>query len=84
MPSSTSDKISLSADIVSAYVSRNSVTPGGLPALIESVHSALTSLGAMEGAPKTEVRVPAVNHRPECSPDKCNPSPHAQLGLPGV
>ncbi len=23
-------------------------------------------------------------HRPECSPDKCNPSPHAQLGLPGV
>ncbi|SRR5208282_693147 len=60
MPSSTSDKISLSADIVSAYVSRNSVTPGGLPALIESVHSALTSLGAMEGAPKTEVLVPAV------------------------
>ena len=30
------DKISLSADIVAAYVSRNSVTPDGLLALIES------------------------------------------------
>ena len=30
----STDKISLSADIVSAYVSRNSVTPGGLPALM--------------------------------------------------
>ena len=52
MPSSSSDKISLSADIVSAYVSRNSVTPGGLPALIELVHSALASLGAGEAIPK--------------------------------
>ena len=42
--SGSPDKISLSADIVAAYVSHNSVTPGGLPALIESVHSALTNL----------------------------------------
>jgi predicted transcriptional regulator len=69
MPSSSSDKISLSADIVAAYVSRNSVTPGGLPALIELVHSALTSLGAVEAIPKTEVLVPAVPVRKSITPD---------------
>ena len=31
----SSNKVSLSADIVAAYVSRNSVTPVGLAALIE-------------------------------------------------
>jgi predicted transcriptional regulator len=40
------------ADIVSAYGSRNSVTPVGLPALIESVHEALSQLGAVEAVPK--------------------------------
>jgi len=64
----SSDKISLSADIVAAYVSRNSVTPGGLPALIESVHSALASLGAMEAVPQTEVLVPAVPVRKSITP----------------
>jgi predicted transcriptional regulator len=49
----SSNKISLSADIVAAYVSRNSVTPVGLPALIESIHGALSELGAVEAAPKT-------------------------------
>ena len=29
-----SDKVSLSAEIVAAYVTHNSVTPSGLPALI--------------------------------------------------
>ena len=56
----SSNKISLSADIVAAYVSRNSVTPGGLPALIESVHGALSKLGAVGAFPKTEALVPAV------------------------
>ena len=72
MPASNTapaDKISLSADIVSAYVSRNSVTPGGLPALIESVHSALSNLGAVEAVPKTEVLVPAVPVRRSITPD---------------
>jgi predicted transcriptional regulator len=68
MPSSSSDKISLSADIVAAYVSRNSVTPGGLPALIKLVHSALTSLGAVEAVPKPEVLVPAVPVRKSITP----------------
>jgi predicted transcriptional regulator len=62
------DKVSLSADIVAAYVSRNSVTPSGLPALIESVHSALTSLGAGEAVPEPEALVPAVPIRKSVTP----------------
>jgi len=65
---SSPDKVSLAADMVSAYVTHNSVPPGGLPALIESVHSALTSLGAMEAVPKAEVLVPAVPIRKSISP----------------
>ena len=64
MPSSNpaqSDKVSLSADIVAAYVSYNSVPPGGLPALIQSVHMALTSLGAVEAVPEPVALVPAVS-----------------------
>ena len=41
----SSNKISLSADIVAAYVSRNSVTPVGLAALIDSVHGLSRNLG---------------------------------------
>jgi MucR family transcriptional regulator, transcriptional regulator of exopolysaccharide biosynthesis len=62
------DYVSLSADIVSAYVTHNSVIPGGLPALIESVHSALANLGS-EAVPKTEVLVPAVPIRKSVTPD---------------
>jgi predicted transcriptional regulator len=66
--SASPDKVSLAADIVAAYVSRNSVTLGGLPALIESVHSALSKLGAAEAAPKAEVLVPAVTIRKSITP----------------
>jgi predicted transcriptional regulator len=62
------DKVSLSADIVAAYVSRNSVTPNGLPALIESVHSALSRLGAEEAVPEPEALVPAVPIRKSITP----------------
>jgi ROS/MUCR transcriptional regulator protein len=64
----SSDKVSLSADIVAAYVSRNSITPGGLPALIESVHSALMNLGAVEAVPEAEALVPAVPIRNSSHP----------------
>ncbi len=37
--------IELSADIVSAYVSNNSVQASELPALLSSVYSALTKTG---------------------------------------
>jgi predicted transcriptional regulator len=70
MPNSktaSQDIVSLSADIVSAYVTHNSVPPSGLPALIESVHSALSELG-VKAAPKTEVLVPAVPIRKSITP----------------
>jgi predicted transcriptional regulator len=62
------DKVSLSAGIVAAYVSHNSVTPGGLPALIESVHGALSKLGAAEAVPEAEVLVPVVPIRKSVTP----------------
>jgi predicted transcriptional regulator len=62
------DKVSLSADIVAAYVSRNSVTPSGLPALIGSIHEALSKLGTVEPVPSTEALVPTVPIRKSISP----------------
>src|SRR5277367_6397109 len=62
------DKVSLSADIVAAYVSRNSVTPSGLPALIESIHLALSKLGTVEPVTSTEALVPAVPIRKSITP----------------
>ena len=64
-----SDKVSLSAEIVAAYVTHNSVTLGGLPALIELVHGALTNLGAVEAVPKAEVLLPAVSVRKSITAD---------------
>ena len=65
---SSSDKTSLSADVVAAYVSHNAVAPVGLPALIELVHSAITSLGVVEAIPKTEALIPAVPIRKSITP----------------
>ena len=67
--SHSSDKVSLSAEIVAAYVSHNSVTPGGLPALIESVHGALANLGAETTAPEPQPLVPAVSIRKSIRPE---------------
>jgi predicted transcriptional regulator len=66
--SASSNKISLSADIVAAYVTHNSVPPGGLPALIESVHLALTNLGVEEAVPQTEALLPSVPIRKSITP----------------
>jgi predicted transcriptional regulator len=52
--------IELSADIVSAYVSNNSVPASELPALLSSVYSALTKTGqAQSQEPQVEL-TPAV------------------------
>ena len=52
--------IELAADIVSAYVSNNSVPAGDLPALINEVHSALLRVTAGAVAPVVEAPKPAV------------------------
>jgi predicted transcriptional regulator len=60
--------ITLTADIVSAHVSNNSVAVNDLPQLIQNVHSALTGLGG--GAEVPEVKQePAVSVRSSIKPD---------------
>jgi len=58
----------LTADIVSAHVSNNSVSANELPSLISSVYSSLAGLG---GAPMQveEKLVPAVSVRSSIKPD---------------
>ena len=63
------DLIDLAADIVSAYVSNNTVPAADLPALIADVHRALanTTMGMTEPAP--EPLKPAVNPKKSVFPD---------------
>ena len=61
--------IDLAADIVSAYVSKNSVPQADLPALIHSVHTALSQ--ATQGATEAskEELTPAVPIKKSITPD---------------
>ncbi len=63
------DLIDLAADIVSAYVSNNTVPASDLPALIADVHRALstTQMGTRE--PEPEPLKPAVNPKKSVFPD---------------
>jgi predicted transcriptional regulator len=66
----SSNYINLAADIVSAYVSNNSVQAVDVPALINSVHGALQ--GAANPAPKQDAApafTPAVSVRKSVTPD---------------
>ncbi|GAD60519.1 MULTISPECIES: MucR family transcriptional regulator [Brevundimonas] len=66
-PSET-DLVGMTADIVSAYVSNNTVAPEGLAALISGVHGALA--GMSSGAePEPEPLVPALPIRKSITPD---------------
>ena len=64
-----SELIDLAADIVSAYVSNNTVPAPDLPALIAEVHRALneTQAGLLE--PEPEPLKPAVNPKKSVFPD---------------
>ena len=55
------DYLELTADLVSAYVSRNSVRPADMAELIASTHAALAGLGpaSSTSAPSTEKLTPA-------------------------
>lgn len=60
--------ITLTADIVSAHVSNNSVSVSDLPALIQNVHGALNGLGQPVQAPEAKPE-PAVSIRASVKPD---------------
>ena len=60
--------ITLTADIVSAHVSNNSVAVNDLPTLIQNVHGALSGLGAREAEPEVK-QEPAVSIRSSVKPD---------------
>jgi len=60
--------ITLTADIVSAHVSNNSVAVNDLPVLIQNVHNALSALGARKEEPEARPE-PAVSIRSSIKPD---------------
>ncbi len=66
---SLSNVTELAADIVSAYVSQNSVPVSELPALIGSVHLALSKLGSAPEQAQPETLTPAVSVKKSLTPD---------------
>lgn len=65
----TSNYIELAADIVSAYVSNNSVSSNDLPVLINNVHSALLRVGGGAADAPAEAPKPAVPMKKSVTPD---------------
>jgi len=63
------DLIDLAADIVSAYVSNNSIPVADLPTLIADVHRALNNTQRGMQEPASEPLKPAVNPKKSVFPD---------------
>src|SRR5262245_41828708 len=61
--------IKLTADIVSAYVSNNSVPSGDLSALINQVHSALTRVSSGQIDMPSEPLKPAISVKKSITPE---------------
>ena len=59
----------LTADIVSAYVSKNNVRPADLPELIGSVHAALRNASSPAPTQEAAKPTPAVNPKKSVTPD---------------
>ena len=65
----TSNFIQLTAEIVSAYVSNNTVPSGDIPALINQVHAALTRVSGAPGEASVEPLKPAVSVKRSITPE---------------
>ncbi len=65
----SSNYIELAADIVSAFVTNNSVTTADLPALISNVHTALRNLGSPAAKQEEAKPTPAVPIKKSVTPD---------------
>lgn len=61
--------IELTADIVSAYVSNNSVSAGDIPGLINQVHSALMRVSAGQVDAPAEPLKPAISVKKSITPE---------------
>ncbi|MGD9766944.1 MAG: MucR family transcriptional regulator [Pseudolabrys sp.] len=61
--------IALTANIVSAYVSNNTVQAGDIPALINQVHSALSRVSAQQPVSTSEPAKPAVPVKRSVTPE---------------
>ena len=61
--------LEMTADMFSAYVSNNTVSPDGVAALIGSIHATMTQLAAGGIEPEPEVKEPAVPVRKSITPD---------------
>jgi predicted transcriptional regulator len=61
--------VKLAADVVSAYLSNNTVAAGDIPALIADIHQALFVAAEGKVEPKVEALVPAVSIRKSINPD---------------
>jgi predicted transcriptional regulator len=65
----TANYIGLTAEIVSAYVSNNTVASADIPALISQVHMALQRVSTGEAQASTEPLKPAVSVKKSINPD---------------
>ncbi len=63
------DLLRLSADIVAAYVSRNTVQPAGISDLVREVHGALSDLSRPQAAPPSVRQKPAAPISRSVQPD---------------
>src|SRR5436853_6124917 len=61
--------IELTAEIVSAYVSNNSVSAGEIPSLINQVHAALVRVSAGQTDAQPEPLKPAISVKKSITPD---------------
>lgn len=66
---SQSELVGLTADIVSAYVSNNTVVPGDLPRLIDDTFGSLAQAAARAKGPERQELTPAVSIKRSVTPD---------------
>jgi predicted transcriptional regulator len=65
----SADFVTLSADVIAAYVSNNSVTQADLPSLIATVHAALRDAAHGPQAPEKVLLEPPVSVKKSITPD---------------
>jgi len=67
--SSKTDLVELTAEIISAYVSNNTVVPTDLPGIIGDVHEALSKASQRIGTTEREELRPAIAVKKSVTPD---------------